>query len=69
MNSTPPKAATGENMQSSLSTKISVIVFWGMILVGLLAAFVLLRGREQKISENYTENANSLAYELNQSMH
>src|SRR3989338_7609415 len=57
---------TGDSLQSSLSTKISVIVFWGMILVGLLASFGLLRGREQEIATNYSVQANSLSYELNE---
>ncbi|MDO8704597.1 MAG: EAL domain-containing protein [Sulfuricaulis sp.] len=56
----------GDSLQSSLSTKISVIVFWGMILVGLLASFGMLHGREQEIATNYSVQANSLSYELDE---
>src|SRR3972149_562526 len=64
MNSITSKADAGDNLQSSLSIKISFIVYWGMILVGLLATFVLLHGREKEIIDFYTTNANSLAYEM-----
>ena len=64
MNPILSKADVGDNPQSSLSTKISVIVFWGMILVGLLAAFALLNGRETEIKSARVTNANSLVFEL-----
>lgn len=64
MKSTMLKAGAGDNLQSSLSTKISVIVFWGMILVGMLAAFALLNGRETEIKSAYVTNGNSLVFEL-----
>ena len=64
MNSITSRADAGDNLQSSLSIKISFIVYWGMILVGLLATFVLLHGREKEITDFYTTNANSLAYEM-----
>lgn len=60
----PLKADTGDSLQSSLSTKISVIVFWGMILVGMLTAFALLNGRETEIKSTRVTNANSLVFEL-----
>jgi len=58
------KVDAGDNLQSSLSTKISVIVFWGMILVGMLTAFALLNGRETEIKSTRVTNANSLVFEL-----
>ena len=64
MKSTMLKAGAGDNLQSSLSTKISVIVFWGMILVGMLAAFALLNGRETEIKNANVTNGNSLVFEL-----
>ena len=64
MNPILPKADARDNLQSSLSVKISVIVFWGMILVGMLAAFALLNGRETEIKSAYVTNGNSLVFEL-----
>lgn len=58
------KADAGDNLQSSLSTKISMVVFWGMILVGMLTAFALLNGREAEIKSTRVTNANSLVFEL-----
>src|SRR3989344_9121207 len=58
------KVDAGDNLQSSLSTKISVIVFWGMILVGMITAFALLNGRETEIKSTRVTNANSLVFEL-----
>jgi len=63
------KPDAGDNLQSSLSTKISVIVFWGMILVGLCMSFFLLHGREEKIAEEYATQANSLAYDIDEYIH
>ncbi len=64
MKSPSMQAGAGNNLQSSLSTKISVVVFWGMILVGMLAAFALLNGRETEIKNTRVTNANSLVFEL-----
>ena len=52
------------SLQSSLSTKISVIVFWGMIVIGLFASFSLLRGLEESISEMYSAHSNEYIHEL-----
>ncbi len=65
----PLKADTGDSLQSSLSTKISVIVFWGMILVGLCVSFFLLHDREEKIAEEYASQADSLAYDIDEYIH
>ncbi len=56
-------------IQSSLSTKISVIVFWVMIVAGMGISFYLLHDREEKISADYAAQANSLAYDMNNFMH
>src|SRR3989344_1741950 len=66
MKSIPTRLDVGDSLQSSISTKISVIVFWGMILVGLLASFGILHGREQEIATSYSVQANSLSYELDE---
>lgn len=66
-----PYMAAGRDggVQSSLSTKISVIVFWLMIVAGMCISFYLLHGREAKIAEEYTARANGLAYDLDNFMH
>lgn len=51
-------------IQSSLSTKISVIVFWFMIIAGMGISFSLLYDREEKITTDYAGRANGLAYDL-----
>ena len=66
MNSILSKAGASDNLQSSLSTKISVIVFWGMILVGMLAAFALLNGRETEMKNARLTSVNSLVFELSE---
>ena len=66
MNPILSKADARDNLQSSLSVKISVIVFWGMILVGMFAAFALLNGRETEIKSAYVTNGNSLVFELSE---
>lgn len=48
-----------ESQQSSLSTKISVVVFWGMIITGLVASFLLLRGIERETTTLYSANSTS----------
>ena len=56
-------------IQSSLSTKISVIVFWFMILAGMGISFSLLYDREEKIAMDYSSRANGLAYDLDNFLH
>lgn len=64
---TPPAAAGLDiSTQSSLSTKISVIVFWGMIVIGLLASFLLLRGLEKDVAAMYSARSSEFIHELEQ---
>ena len=42
---------------SSLPTKISGIVFWGTVLIGLLIAFVILKKKEELLTRGYHDNA------------
>ncbi|MDH3513807.1 MAG: EAL domain-containing protein [Gammaproteobacteria bacterium] len=64
---TDPYMVVGRDntIQSSLSTKISVIVFWVMIVAGMGISYYLLHDREEKISADYAARANNLAYDLN----
>ena len=59
---------TDRGIQSSLSTKISVIVFWLMIVAGMGFSFYLLHDREEKIMADYVARANGLAYDLDNLM-
>ena len=56
-------------IQSSLSTKISVIVFWLMIVAGMGISFSLLYDREEKITTDYAGRANGLTYDLDSFLH
>jgi diguanylate cyclase (GGDEF)-like protein/PAS domain S-box-containing protein len=43
------KAKGNDPLISGLPVKITGIVFWGMVLVGLLIAFIVLKGRENEL--------------------
>ncbi len=45
---------------SDLPTKISGIVFWGTVLIGLLIAFMVLRNKEHDLTRQYHSNAKIL---------
>ncbi|GAB4508952.1 MAG: hypothetical protein Tsb0026_08350 [Sulfuricaulis sp.] len=62
-------ARVDNDVQSSLSTKISVIVFWFMIVAGMGISFALLYDREEKITVDYAGRANGLAYDLDSFLH
>jgi diguanylate cyclase (GGDEF)-like protein/PAS domain S-box-containing protein len=65
MNPISPKTDLLDTQANNLPVKITVIVFWGMIIVGLLAAFFLLRGLERDTAYRYSRTADHVAYELN----
>jgi len=48
----------------SLSAKVTGIVFWGMMLVGLLAATYILKQREFQLTSEYNNNILHVEYEL-----
>lgn len=54
---------------TSLSTKVTVIVFWGLIVVGLVSATLLLNNREQETRAVREALADSIAYHLDQLVH
>ncbi len=58
-----------ETKSASLSTKITVIVFWGLIIVGLLFATLLLQHREEDMRNARVAIADSIAYQIDQIMH
>jgi len=52
-----------------LSTKVTMIVFWGLIIVGLLFASLLLHNRELETLEKRAAIADSIAYQVDQLLH
>ena len=50
--------------RTSLSSKVTVIVFWGLIITGLLFATLLLKDHEQTTRETRAAFADSIAYQL-----
>ncbi|MBU1192902.1 MAG: EAL domain-containing protein [Gammaproteobacteria bacterium] len=54
---------------TSLSTKVTVIVFWGLIIVGLVFATLLLHNREQETRDAREALADSIAYQLDHLAH
>lgn len=51
-------------IQGGLPTQIAGIVFWGMVLIGLLAAAWVLREQEQELMSRDTSNALQLAQQI-----
>jgi diguanylate cyclase (GGDEF)-like protein/PAS domain S-box-containing protein len=54
----------GNKIQLALPAKITGIVFWGMVLVGLLTAIFLLNARENALETRYQGDAVLLAHQL-----
>jgi len=48
----------------SLSAKVTGIVFWGMVLVGLLAATYILNQRESQLVNEYNNNIHLIEHEI-----
>ena len=55
-------------IQNSLPTKIAGIVFWGMALIGMLAAGLLLNGQAQEQLTRNTSNALQLAQRIGETL-
>jgi diguanylate cyclase (GGDEF)-like protein/PAS domain S-box-containing protein len=58
------KTRVNETLSSGLPVKITGIVFWGMVLVGLLIAVVVLEGRENELGTRNANETKLLASEL-----
>jgi diguanylate cyclase (GGDEF)-like protein/PAS domain S-box-containing protein len=56
--------AAGAGRQPGLPLKISGIVFWGSLLVGLAMALTSLRGLENHLTREYRTSADSFAYRM-----
>ncbi|MFP5505665.1 MAG: EAL domain-containing protein [Gammaproteobacteria bacterium] len=55
--------------RTSLSTKVTVIVFWGLVIAGLLFATLLLHNREVETREARAALADSIAYQIDLHLH
>lgn len=53
-----------QSVNMSLPAKVTGIVFWGMVLVGLLAATYILNQRETQLRENYSTNIIFVEHDL-----
>ena len=51
-----------DSPEITLPVKITIIVFWGMVVVGLLAAYPLLHSLEKNVTLKYSANADHIAY-------
>ena len=68
MAAAPHTASTG-TPTASLSTKVTVIVFWGLIIAGLLFAILLLKNRETDTRDARAALADGIAYQVDQGLH
>lgn len=66
MNQTEKKTQKKQSVNMSLPAKVTGIVFWGMVLVGLLAATYILNQRETQLQDNYITNIIFVEHELEQ---
>lgn len=55
-----PVQRNSTSLGSALPTKISGIVFWGAVLIGLLFAFVVLNYKERALAEQHLQDAKIL---------
>lgn len=53
-----------QSVNMSLPAKVTGIVFWGMVLVGLLAATYILNQRESQLRDNYSTNIIFVEHDL-----
>ena len=58
------KKEKNQTVSMSLSTKVTGIVFWGMVLVGLLVATYMLNQRESRLINEYKNNIFYVEHEL-----
>jgi len=58
------KSEQNQTVSMSLSTKVTGIVFWGMVLVGLIMATYILNQRESRLINEYKNNIFYVEHEL-----
>ncbi len=69
---TPSESVAPQEVQRrapyGLPMRIAGIVFWGLVVIGLVVTAVLMKGYEKTLSAQYTERAAILATQLEQQM-
>mgnify|MGYP006896878470 CR=1 FL=1 len=63
------ETATIEEVSSSVSTKITVIVFWGLVVIGICFTSILLHNIKQYTLGNQGMIADSIAYNISAISH
>ncbi|RDH81043.1 MAG: hypothetical protein DIZ80_13045 [endosymbiont of Galathealinum brachiosum] len=58
------KMQQNQPVSTSLSAKVTGIVFWGMVLVGLLVATYILNQRESQLTDEYNNNILYVKHEI-----
>ena len=53
-----------QEFKAKLPARISGVVFWGLILIGLIAAVIVLDGAESKLKKTHDKNTRYLAYSI-----
>ena len=69
MNREFKKSLPKKIVRNSLSAKITVIVFWGLVIGGGLATAVLLRNTQESFLDRYESNADRMAFSIFQLAH
>ena len=64
MTEKPDARAEKHSLATSLPAKLTGIVFWGMVLVGILVATYLLNEREHRLESAYSGAESYIEYEL-----
>ena len=62
--SSESQQTTRDALPGDLPAKITGIVFWGMVLVGLLIAFIMLESKERELASQQAANAALLGQEI-----
>ncbi|WJW74631.1 EAL domain-containing protein [Thiohalobacter sp. IOR34] len=64
----PHTPSSMEQRLGSLSTQVTVIVFWGLVIIGLLFAILLLADRREDLEAQRAAQADSAAYHIGQKL-
>ena len=63
-----PGASNAPSFGSDLPTKISGIVFWGTVVIGLIIAFTVLKNKEKELIKQYYNNSKILQMVIEKSL-
>lgn len=63
---TDEPSTLNEGLQASLPTKITVIVFWGLIWAGVVISLIILKDIEQQLSNKHISNSERIIHDIEQ---